>query len=91
MQACQELVDSYRNHAGQIFSIWPRDKNDPLRFFQLNFFVNDASAGEARWWEEVVVTRNKVITETDPDKLEQVWTNVVLSTGGEWQKQNLKL
>ena len=82
MEAAARYVDQLRNRDEVLLSLWARDQQQERRFFHIIAFRDDASSAAARRWRETGEFANVLYQEVDWDSVEQIWTEIVLSTGG---------
>lgn len=81
-EAAIDYVGAARRRDEMWLSLWARDRERPLRFFHLNWFADQGAAGAARRWPETLAFAERLFTVIDPDSVEQIFTEVLVSTGG---------
>lgn len=80
MEAAARYVDRLKNHDEVLLSIWARDQENKRRFYHIIVFRDDASSAAARRWTETGEFANVLYQEVDWDSVEQIWTEIVLSS-----------
>jgi|GEM_PF-4721116 len=91
MEAAAEYLEVFARRDELVLSIWARAIEEPLRFFHIVLFVDQGAPGAGRRWPETVEFAERLFPHLDADSVEQVFTEVVLSSGGELPRIDLRL